>query len=325
MNEFEDYCDENYEDNVYIYSRQSENSDLLLKNLYDDGKFFFKTYLTWYPIGLAKIQNLLSYKKTHKNHNIDHYIVIADEFRNNSKNYTHISNNLTLIERDLDTRKANIYGLKNLPSLIANIILDFLKYNKYEVNFDYSGELSQNLEGDKNILTSDTGLTNPKVFFSYSWDNEKHKLWVLKLASALIRKGIIVLIDEWDLKDYYNDLNYFMESGIRESDYVILICTSKYVNKANKRKGGVGVENSIITGEYYDENKKMKYIPLVREYKHSIRDALPTYIKTKLAIDFSKDVEYEEKVEELLRILLNIPKYQRPKLGNIPSLETKKL
>ena len=53
-------------------------------------------------------------------------------------------------------------------------------------------------------------------------------------------------------------LSSFMESGIRDSDYVIMICTPKYAKKANEREGGVGIENTIITGEYYDKKKGRK-------------------------------------------------------------------
>jgi len=158
----------------------------------------------------------------------------------------------------------------------------------------------------------------PTVFISYSWDNEDHQLWVLKLASKLIRNRVNVLIDEWDLVKYRNDLHYFMESGIRESDYVIIICTPNYAERANCRKGGVGIENTIITGEFYDENNYTKYILIARNYDKNVTECLPSYLKTKFAMDFKDDSKYDQKIEAILRKIYNIPRYERPKLAETP-------
>jgi len=38
----------------------------------------------------------------------------------------------------------------------------------------------------------------------------------------LIKNGIDVLIDEWDLENFNNDLHQFMETGIREAEENIL-------------------------------------------------------------------------------------------------------
>lgn len=41
---------------------------------------------------------------------------------------------------------------------------------------------------------------NPVVFISYSWDNEEHKSWVLNLAKALQSKGVVVILNQYELR-----------------------------------------------------------------------------------------------------------------------------
>jgi hypothetical protein len=83
------------------------------------------------------------------------------------------------------------------------------------------------------------------VFISYSHDNEGHKTWVRNVASILLSKGINVILDQWDLRAG-EDIPTFVESSILSSDRVLLICTDKYVEKANQREGGVGLEAFVI-------------------------------------------------------------------------------
>jgi len=142
----------------------------------------------------------------------------------------------------------------------------------------------------------------------------------LKLASDLIKNGVVVKIDEWDLDDYDNDLNKFMETGIRESDFVLMICTKNYAERTNNRKGGVGVESTIITGEYYDKNNAKKYIPIIKSENHDRQECLPSYLKSKLAIDFSSAPEYDDSFESLLRRIAGKPKFKKPELGSFPDL-----
>ena len=53
----------------------------------------------------------------------------------------------------------------------------------------------------------------PKVFVSYSHDNEEHKEWVLQLAIRLRSNGVDIILDRWNLK-LGSDLAAFMEQGL---------------------------------------------------------------------------------------------------------------
>src|SRR5262245_14800983 len=103
-------------------------------------------------------------------------------------------------------------------------------------------------------------MKSTTCFISYSWEDEAHQAWVLKLAEQLVANGINVKLDLWDLHPGY-DLVKFMETNVRESEFVLLICTPTYGTRANSRSHGVGFETTIITGELYLRNPEGKFIP----------------------------------------------------------------
>jgi len=57
------------------------------------------------------------------------------------------------------------------------------------------------------------------------------------------------VLDQWDLKPG-DDLPHFMETQLELAEYVLMICTEKYVEKANAGEGGVGYEKMIMTSSF---------------------------------------------------------------------------
>lgn len=108
------------------------------------------------------------------------------------------------------------------------------------------------------------------VFLSYSWDTEDHRNWVLDLSKRLRADGIESILDQWHAIPGEN-LPRFMETAIRQNDFVILICTPRYKQKADMRQGGVGYEGDIMTGEVFVMENRRKFIPILRsgEWKYS--------------------------------------------------------
>ena len=163
-------------------------------------------------------------------------------------------------------------------------------------------------------------MAHPKCFISYSWDSDDHKDWVRRLAAELQRKGVVTYLDQWDVHPGM-DLTKYMESCIRESDFVLLVCTPIFAQKANTGRGGVGYEKSIVTGEIFEgAASPKKFVPLLR--KGSPRDSLPSYLKSRAYIDFRNDNMLDPSLETLLRHLYQAPKYVRPLLGSKPDLPT---
>jgi hypothetical protein len=154
----------------------------------------------------------------------------------------------------------------------------------------------------------------PKVFISYSHDSQEHKKWVLDLATRLRQTGVDAIIDQWELKPG-DDLPHFMETHSAQSDYILMICTDRYVEKANSGVGGVGYEKMIITADLMKTINSNKVIPIIRQdgtYN------VPTFLKTKKFIDFSRADEFEFSYDELIRTLHNAPLYVKPEIGNNP-------
>ncbi|MEZ4796694.1 MAG: toll/interleukin-1 receptor domain-containing protein [Flavobacteriaceae bacterium] len=154
----------------------------------------------------------------------------------------------------------------------------------------------------------------PKVFISYSHDSLEHKKWVLELAIRMRNNGIDALIDQWELQPG-DDLPHFMETQLANSDSVLMICSDKYVKKANEGTGGVGYEKMIITSNLLSNIDSNKIIPIIRQSGTHI---VPTFLKTKIYIDFSIDDHYEFSFDELLRTIHNSPLLKKPEIGNNP-------
>ncbi len=154
----------------------------------------------------------------------------------------------------------------------------------------------------------------PKVFISYSHDTIDHKKWVLDFAIRMRNNGIDSIIDQWELKPG-DDIPHFMETHLSTSDKIIMICTEKYVEKANSGKGGVGYEKMIITSNLLKNIDENKIIPIICQISTK---ALPIFLKTKLFIDFSKSDDYEFAFDDLIRTIHASPLYEKPPIGNNP-------
>jgi hypothetical protein len=126
-----------------------------------------------------------------------------------------------------------------------------------------------------------------RIFFSYSHDSQKHKEWVLSLAKDLNEKGFESILDQTHLKPG-TDILHFAESAVGSSNYVLMICTPNYANKANNRIHGVGWEISMITSEIFNEKGvNGKFIAILKDGNPDV--SIPKFMKTKLYVDLRDD------------------------------------
>lgn len=151
-------------------------------------------------------------------------------------------------------------------------------------------------------------MSIPKVFISYSHDTLDHKEWVLDLATKMRASGIDANIDQWDLRPG-DDLGHFMETNLVAADRVLMVCTEKYVEKANAGLGGVGYEKMIVTADLLSQINSNKVIPIIRQ---TLKCDVPTFLKSKLYLDFSKPEQFEFSFDELIRTIHNSPLYEKP-------------
>ena len=163
------------------------------------------------------------------------------------------------------------------------------------------------------VLTSPA--SRPKAFISYSWDDEPHKEWVLRLATRLRTDGVDVVLDRWHLRLGADKL-HFMETSVSQSDRVLLIGSPTFATRANNRSGGVGWEASIVTGELADDLTQTKFVPVLKTGEWNT--SLPHWLRPRLGVDLRGDPYSEEQYGLLLREL-HEARETAPPVGSRPS------
>jgi len=155
----------------------------------------------------------------------------------------------------------------------------------------------------------------PRAFLSYAWENTAHQLWVRAFAERLQgESGIVVTFDQWDLRPG-DDKLHFMERGVASADFVIVVCTPAYAERANRRSGGVGYESMVITAELAERIATNKFIPVLRTGTWA--SAMPIYLKSRLGVNLSGEHYNEGEYERLLRAIHREP-MQAPPIGKKP-------
>lgn len=137
----------------------------------------------------------------------------------------------------------------------------------------------------------------PTAFISYSWDSEDHKGWVASIASRLRNDGVEVILDQWHLVPG-DQLTEFMEREIRESDYILIICTPEYKRKSDAREGGAGYEGDIMTAEVFSKRNNRKFIPILAS--NTWINSSPSWLSGKYGIDLSSQAQFERGYKDLI-------------------------
>ncbi len=166
-------------------------------------------------------------------------------------------------------------------------------------------------------------LAQPKVFISYSWSSTHHQEMVKYWADRLIQDGVDVILDIYDLNEG-DDKYAFMESMITDEEvtHVLVVCDTKYTEKANARAKGVGTESTIISSEVYSKVKQSKFIPILCEFGDDGEPVAPVYMNARIGINFSTPEATNENWERLIRLLYSKPLHVKPKKGCVPSYIT---
>lgn len=168
----------------------------------------------------------------------------------------------------------------------------------------------------------DNPVNPPKVFLSYSWENEEHKCWVLNLARRLRENGVNARLDRWHIT-VGQSLTQFMESEVQDADFVLVICTKEYARRALARTGGVGYEQQIISGNISAGIPREKFIPIVRDgdFVPGAKCSIPAQFLGVLAIDMRDDTTLDLRMEDLLRAIFKEPALTPPAIGTKPDFK----
>lgn len=165
-------------------------------------------------------------------------------------------------------------------------------------------------------------MSTPNVFVSYSWDNASHMEWVAYLVNELRKKGINADFDRNITQQGTVNLNRMMVENFRLSDYIIVVLTENYAQRANEHKGGVGLETTFLENELLNNTKKI--IPIKRS-KGNDSEVIPYCLNGLVYIDFSDDSKFEGSLNELLYKIYGVNQFQLEPLGEKPDLTPRKV
>lgn len=161
----------------------------------------------------------------------------------------------------------------------------------------------------------------PRVFISYSHDNDRHDADVLRLSTRLRRKGIDTSLDQYDEAAPPLSWPNWMRQRIDEAKYVLVVCTEVYKRRAldeEEPEEGRGVrwEGCIITSSLYNRSPgaDVKFIPVY--LRKSDRTHIPYFLAETSA--YLVDESAESQFDALLRHLHNAPRVTREPLGPNP-------
>lgn len=160
---------------------------------------------------------------------------------------------------------------------------------------------------------------NPKVFISYSHQDAAYEDKVLEFSNKLRSEGIDASIDQYE-EAPSEGWPRWMENQIKESDYVLVLCSKSYYDKFYSDKKGKGItwEVSIIYQCLYDTNAEtQKFIPIF--FEEGEQQYIPTPIKSFTFYNVGTDEGYNK----LYWRLRGVQKTQKPPLGKLRPLPEK--
>ena len=166
------------------------------------------------------------------------------------------------------------------------------------------------------LYTTVSEPSHPRVFVSYSWDDKDHQTWVEELAARLTREGLDVTLDRWDAQPG-DDLPFFMERSVRDSRFVVLICTPIYKTRFDERHGGVGYEAKVIVAEILLGLGNRKVIPVHRS--GSWKEAAPSIVLGDIYVNLTGSPYKETAYKQLVDILHGRREIERP-VGQLDGL-----
>lgn len=150
-----------------------------------------------------------------------------------------------------------------------------------------------------------------KVFISYSWDSDEHQEWIAYLVRSLRMEGYAADFDRNITANSTVNLNRMMVEQIKDNDFVILVVTEKYAERADSFSGGVGVESELLLSVV--KNSRDKIILIIKQPGISPKK-VPFYLEGFHYFDFS-GISFKDSFEELIHRLQKTPKFDIGEVG----------
>ncbi|HEV7676316.1 MAG TPA: tetratricopeptide repeat protein [Candidatus Angelobacter sp.] len=159
----------------------------------------------------------------------------------------------------------------------------------------------------------------PKIFISYSHDSDEHKDRVLELSNRFRQDGVDATIDQYEVSPP-EGWPKWMERQIRESDFVLIVCTEVYLKRTEGReepgKGHGVIWESVLTyQQIYDAgSRNERFVPVLLEGGEL------SHIPAPLKSATSYECATEDGYWELYARLTDQHGKSKPELGKLKSL-----
>jgi len=161
---------------------------------------------------------------------------------------------------------------------------------------------------------------NPRVFVSYSHENEVFENKILDFSNKLRSEGIDANVDLYE-EAPAEGWPKWMDNQIREADFVVVVITKSYFDKCygqNTKGKGVSWEVNIVYQYIYDNySENNKFIPVFFDTEAE------EYILTPLKPFTFYNVGDEAGFDRLYWRLRGVTKIQKPAIGKLRPLPTK--
>jgi TIR domain len=165
-------------------------------------------------------------------------------------------------------------------------------------------------------------ISPPRVFSSYSHDSARYEERVLALSDRLLNDGVDAMLDRY-VSAPPEGWPFWMESQIRDADFVLVICSETYLcrvehrEEPSKGRGVVWEINSIYNCLYSKNLVNDKFIPVLLQ--GASHDDIPLPLKGFTHYWADTAAGYDG----LYRRLVNQPLVSKPQLGKLRSLPAK--
>ena len=146
-------------------------------------------------------------------------------------------------------------------------------------------------------------MSKRAIFISYSWEEPEHQAWVKKFSDDLqahLGDCYEVLLDQNLPRGF--SLPRFMETGLEDSEKVLVIGTPTYKKKSRIGKG-VAFEHTIISTEILNSIDTTKFYPILR--KGSFAESFPLALRGRIGDDFTDDTCYVNNLKIVVNAIIN--------------------
>jgi len=160
------------------------------------------------------------------------------------------------------------------------------------------------------------------TFISYSHDSDEFCDQLLAISNTLRKRGVDCNIDQYE-ESPPEGWPRWMERQIREAEFVLVVCSKHYEEKATLRSHpgvGLGVKwesNLILNQLYSTDSVTTKFIPVI------IYDDDVSSILDPLKGQTHYNLSHDDQLEKLKNRLLGISNTNKPPVGEIRPQETR--